>query len=219
MAPDGGLELEPAEPLDDPPPRLCEAGPCRHYHRMAVQMDAQNPMAERRDGQLVRHARVFHTTVSHYCYPDVGIETNLGSLPVLECNRWVPIKSLLTMTRTIRARHERELAEWHDARKLEADVAAAESGEITEPIMVYLATFDGTTLDQRHVPIAGDATIAQIVDGTVFAARMFTDQSTWRARGFVVELDGEPLTNHNATVSQLGIETGAKLTIFIKESV
>src|SRR6185295_2340607 len=117
MAPDGGLELEPAEPLDDPPPRLCEAGPCRHYHRMAVQMDAQNPMAERRDGQLVRHARVFHTTVSHYCYPDVGIETNLGSLPVLECNRWVPIKSLLTMTRTIRARHERELAEWHDARK------------------------------------------------------------------------------------------------------
>jgi len=33
---------------------------------------------------------VFHVEVHHYCYPTVGVEMNLGALPVTDCNRWDP---------------------------------------------------------------------------------------------------------------------------------
>lgn len=94
MAPDGALEIPPLRAVSDPPPRLCEAGPCRHYHRMVLQLDAQRPIANAIEpgGKLVGIApeQPFHVNVHHYCYPDTGIETELGSLPVLECNRWEP---------------------------------------------------------------------------------------------------------------------------------
>jgi hypothetical protein len=32
----------------------------------------------------------FHTATHHYCYPEKGIEADLGPLAVLECNRWWP---------------------------------------------------------------------------------------------------------------------------------
>jgi hypothetical protein len=66
----------------DPPPRLCEAGPCRNYHAFKIQLDAERPLSG---------GEVFHTEAHHYCYPAVGIETRLGSLPVLQCSRWSPL--------------------------------------------------------------------------------------------------------------------------------
>lgn len=62
------------------PPSLCEAGPCRHYHRVASVMDAE-------DGGVVGAT---HRQVTRACYPAVGIELELGETPVLQCSRWEP---------------------------------------------------------------------------------------------------------------------------------
>lgn len=92
---DGAPVLEPMREDRKPYPRLCEAGPCVHYHRMETQFDAAAPIAERVEegGKLVGISRgsPFHTKVHHYCYPEVGIETDLGGLPVVTCNRWEPL--------------------------------------------------------------------------------------------------------------------------------
>jgi len=87
------------EPIE-PPPRLCEAGPCRHYHRFIRQMDAQDPIAisagasSPPDATQLEHGRVslrvYHTEAQHYCFPEVGIETNLGSTPIVDCTHWDP---------------------------------------------------------------------------------------------------------------------------------
>jgi hypothetical protein len=113
-----GFELAPppseqAMQPERPParPRLCEAGPCKHYHRLAVQVDAAQPGAVRTPvalpdgtpgaqsvpgGTVYQAAPAFHVQVHHYCYPDVGIEMPLGDLPVTECNRWEPRAPLLS---------------------------------------------------------------------------------------------------------------------------
>ena len=43
------------------------------------------------DGTLYQAPATFHTSVSHYCYPDVGIEMTLGDTPVVRCSRWDPM--------------------------------------------------------------------------------------------------------------------------------
>lgn len=94
MGPDG-LAMPPDRAPIPPPPRLCEAGPCVNYHRFAIQLDVEGPKADSiaPGGQMSGTApeQPFHVRVHHYCYPTVGIETELGALPVLECNRWQPI--------------------------------------------------------------------------------------------------------------------------------
>ncbi len=95
IAPDGGFEGEPPRKIIDPPPRLCEAGPCRHYHRFQVQLEVESA----KGAELSATGAItgtpgpdpIVTQTHHYCYPAVGIETKLGSLPVLSCNRWDPI--------------------------------------------------------------------------------------------------------------------------------
>jgi hypothetical protein len=98
IGPDGALELEPPRKMPDPPPRMCEAGPCVNYHRFEIQFDVTRPIAERVEegGKLVGAAppMPFHVRVFHYCYPTVGVETDLGDMPVLSCNRWEPISAL-----------------------------------------------------------------------------------------------------------------------------
>jgi hypothetical protein len=99
--------MQPARPLARP--RLCEAGPCKHYHRLTVQVDAAQPGAitvpvalpestpgaqSVPGGTVYQAAPAFHVQVHHYCYPDVGIEMPLGDLPVTECNRWDPMEPL-----------------------------------------------------------------------------------------------------------------------------
>jgi hypothetical protein len=63
------------------PPSLCEAGPCRNYHRVASVMDAQDPVGE--VGPTRRQ-------ITRACYPTAGIELELGETPVLQCSRWEP---------------------------------------------------------------------------------------------------------------------------------
>lgn len=64
------------------PPSLCEAGPCRHYHRVESLMDAQDPLDGTGGG--------VHPQVTRACYPAVGIELELGETPILHCSRWEP---------------------------------------------------------------------------------------------------------------------------------
>lgn len=106
----GGFEPAPGPGVPTPRvtpshPRLCEAGPCINYHRLEVQVEAADPMARKVpvrlpvlkpgmvevvDGTLYQGPAVFHTAVSHYCYPSPGIEMPLGAVPVVQCNRWRP---------------------------------------------------------------------------------------------------------------------------------
>lgn len=98
VAPDGSLELPKLRVVNNPPPRLCEAGPCRHYHRFAIQLEAQSPIGARIQGDGDQHGRIvgeaageFRVQVHHYCYPTAGVETALGELPVMSCSLWEPL--------------------------------------------------------------------------------------------------------------------------------
>ena len=64
------------------PPTLCEAGPCRHYHRVVSVMDAQAPVGKDSNND--------HAQTSRVCYPTAGIEVELGETPVLQCSKWEP---------------------------------------------------------------------------------------------------------------------------------
>lgn len=96
IGPDGGMATHPPEPERAPPPRLCERGPCEHYHRFAIQMDVERGRGAEvlPGGKVVGQAppAPFHVQVHHYCYPTVGVEMKLGELPVLECNKWNPLE-------------------------------------------------------------------------------------------------------------------------------
>ncbi len=106
VAADGGLEFTSIPRLLPPRPRLCEAGPCKNYHRFSIQMDAATPHTRKLPivlpegtpgaqpvpgGTVYTSPAGFHVQVSHYCYPTSGVEMILGDLPVTECNRWAPI--------------------------------------------------------------------------------------------------------------------------------
>jgi hypothetical protein len=216
QAPDGGLELTRAEPIEAAPPRLCEAGPCVHYHRLEVQMDAQNPMAERRDGVLIKHARVFHTTIHHYCYPDVGIETNLGSLPVLACNRWVPVMSLLSRITggrwRARRQYERDVAAWNVARELEAASLAVDAGISTDPVdlTVEVRRQSGGIAMMTTSSFSPDWTIRHVVANT--CERDLASIGDWPV-GFTVELEDGPIGNLEATINHLGLQPGARVVV------
>jgi len=80
--PDGLIPAPPPRSLGVlPAPSLCEAGPCRNYHRIASVMDAQDPVGE--SGPTRRQ-------ITRACYPTPGIELELGETPVLQCSRWEP---------------------------------------------------------------------------------------------------------------------------------
>lgn len=81
--PDGMIPAPPAKlAVIQPPPSLCEAGPCRNFHRVESLMDAQAPL----DGS----GDAVHPQVTRACYPAVGIELELGETPVTRCSRWEP---------------------------------------------------------------------------------------------------------------------------------
>lgn len=105
-------ELAVAE-LVDLPPRICGYGPCRHHHTIEIVMDAATPAAGEvlPGGSLagVPALGAIHLERQHYCYPDVGIEIDLGNTPVVTCNRWRP--PLLAIG--VRRRHKRDLGDWH----------------------------------------------------------------------------------------------------------
>lgn len=106
--------LTPQRPPPDPRPSLCEAGPCRHYHRFAIQVDAEPPKVRRLPvvvpgvGDTYEAPAGFHAETHRYCYPDTGIEMPLGVMPVTECNRWEPVAPDA-------AKQKRETAFWGSA--------------------------------------------------------------------------------------------------------
>jgi hypothetical protein len=86
IAPDGGLQLEAAAtgPLMEKPISLCQLGPCRHYHELTSELEAQQPL----DGSSI-HLPVI---VTRACYPSPGSEIELsGETSIMECNRWAPM--------------------------------------------------------------------------------------------------------------------------------
>jgi hypothetical protein len=135
IGPDGGIELTEQVKIIPPPPRLCEAGPCRHYHRFVIQLDAEAPRGQGVEpgGKIIGlpEGQPFHTSTKHYCYPALGIETELGALPVLECNFWDP---LIKEVREIDERRESFLASALGQKFREAQAAwrAQISAEIDE---------------------------------------------------------------------------------------
>lgn len=83
-------DLRPDAPAVAPPtlrvlpraaPSLCQQGPCRNYHEVVLELDAQQPL-DHSDASSKGH-RV------RTCYPSSGIEMPLDA-PVFECNRWDP---------------------------------------------------------------------------------------------------------------------------------
>jgi hypothetical protein len=81
--PDGMIPAPPPRSLPVvQPPSLCEAGPCRNFHRVQSLMDAQEPL-DGTDGTV-------HPQVTRACYPAPGIELELGETPVMRCSRWEP---------------------------------------------------------------------------------------------------------------------------------
>lgn len=153
MGPDG-LAVPPQRAQVDPPPRLCEQGPCVHYHRFAIQLDVEAGLREA-DGSPAKQP--FHVRVHHYCYPNSGVETELGALPVLECNRWQPMGSgEMAHEEGMRAdylaspdgqEYTRKLEEWKAAR-----AAEAEGDEDNVATWIAMNLRDGGELIASHTP-------------------------------------------------------------------
>lgn len=130
MGPDGAPEIPPLRHLPVlEAPRLCEAGPCVNYHRFSMQLDAARPIADRLEegGVLAGEAppAAFHSETQHYCYPSPGVEMELGSLPVLECNRWEPVSPMRTNSRKAREH------EYLSSEEGKAFIARAQAWEAT----------------------------------------------------------------------------------------
>lgn len=213
--PDGTLApFEPAAPLESAPPRLCEYGPCRHYHTFAVQLDAQNPMAERVGGRLVIHAKAFHVTTNHYCYPDVGIETVLGAMPVLQCNRYVPVGGLLRILTARgwrgRRRHARDLASWQAEREAESQRLAAAAGLLEPPRELIVAFYLGGVETLIGQEVDGDLSL----DGAVQLAARHTHYNLANYE-YRVEIDDAVIGNLEATINELEISPGTRVAVHL----
>lgn len=103
IGPDGAVTIPPLRRMPVAAPSLCQAGPCIHYHRFVTQLEAARPIANElgEHGQLVGDAPEMpvHVQTHHYCYPTTGVETELGSLPVVECNKWAPVDPRVSSSR------------------------------------------------------------------------------------------------------------------------
>ena len=171
LGPSGLPERLPTQPVDDPPPRLCEQGPCRHYHHFAIQMDAATPIAGRmvKDAagnvELVGEAGADPARLEHhhYCYPTTGVEFVLGSFPVLECSRWAPEtdedradidRRRDTFMHTLKGeQYKTALDKW---RERQDELAAAEQKMIDEATAEIEAAEAARSETQSATPEPGD---------------------------------------------------------------
>lgn len=160
VGPDG-LAIGPPSVENVPPyPSLCEAGPCVHFHRFEIQVEATSPLSQQvpielpdgprveatPGGKVYRPLPVFHTRVERYCYPDTGIELELGSTSMVRCNRFSPVGGWEEYRRPRMrkptdenpsgdSRSQSYIAKvkaWKDARAKEAHEAADVEREINE---------------------------------------------------------------------------------------
>lgn len=161
VGPDGALKMPPMRPSVPPPPRLCEQGPCVHYHQFTIQLDAEQARAAAVAGPGPSHGALigaggqgFHTETHHYCYPTPGVESRLGSLPIIKCNRWTPKGDDELADDAARGdgfllssegkRYLAEQAAWHAARAAEQAADDAETAE-AERVMQEMADLDRLT--------------------------------------------------------------------------
>jgi len=145
IGPDGAVSIQPLKRLPVAGPRLCEAGPCVHYHRFSTQVDAARPIGDKlgENGQVLGEApdAPIHVQVHHYCYPTVGIETELGSLPVVECNLWEPEPA---SEKAARARSEAAYFETADGQRFLRELAEFKGIEDdTNDIAINASTTEG----------------------------------------------------------------------------
>ncbi len=187
--------------LAPPPPRLCEAGPCVHYHRFEIQLDAEGPKAGAVEvgGKLVGDAgkQPFYVRVHHYCYPDVGIETELGSLPVLKCNRWSPITPHAKKTQDqVRAefwQSEEGLAfaaERHEWERARAEERAAEDELDDVQTWILMFVRDNSRLALCDLSRPADKQIIEIFDcdaARTAVSRAYL-QSTWGRGSYLLRV-------------------------------
>jgi hypothetical protein len=181
--------------LAPPPPRLCEAGPCRNYHRFEIQLDVEGPKAAAIEpgGKMIGAPpkQPFHVRVHHYCYPTTGVETELGSLPVMKCNRWDPIDA--AEVTAIDARHEQffqseagrryvaELGQWQADRDAEAALEDLEGDELATWITLNVRDGDSVYVcDPKQRNEAGEAKELERLDADT--ARAFVSLGYLRER-------------------------------------
>lgn len=171
IGPDGSLGLEPQRSVPDPRPRLCEAGPCEHYHRLRVQVDAEAPRAMKLpfrlpvipegaravdDGMLYRPPPSFHTQLHHTCYPTPGIEIDIGPEPIVECSRWRPgsptaqIKQQELFLRSPAGIEYRKQVDAWEARQADQESAAASiQADIDSAMAEYEAAVAARTAQEE----------------------------------------------------------------------
>lgn len=217
--------LEPLRELAKDPPRLCEAGPCAHYHRFCLQVDAENPKDERRpDGTVIHHGRVFHVQTHHYCYPDVGIETNLGALPVLACNRWVPIGGLIRRVfkkAALERAFEREVAAWkaREDREVSRAALAAEVYPLRLSVVVRWPASEQRRAGGKVIEVdAKPSWAVHLVAEAAFAELDLDPKQFWIDE--IERLDdprGAQIGNLKATLEQLGITATKFLLVTVTE--
>jgi hypothetical protein len=236
---DGAPELTPLRPIAPGHPRLCEAGPCVRYHSFQLQMDVQDPQPVRQpDGSVATAAKPFHVQTHHYCYPEPGIETELGKLPILQCNRWEPVDPVTK--RGLDAARERywatpegqahqvQIAAWKAARDLELatetaarshaaeDLAAMPAAAAPEPLrrvrirVAFVEEFSkGLTTDAAFdVLAAWDDKIGDLVVGAAADSLKFQRVLIRNHRGYMI---GDQTCKR--TVAQVGLTDGDVLFV------
>ncbi|HEY4266727.1 MAG TPA: hypothetical protein VGM94_00915 [Galbitalea sp.] len=130
LGPDGSLLFTDSQTQGSPrlAPRMCEQGPCVHYHRLETQLDAETPR-DGSDGGL-------HVQVHHTCYPQSGIEFELGDTPVVACNLWLPTSATLEKRRKAeRDRHLKSKSGKQFLKDMNAwQVARADAARVAEEV-------------------------------------------------------------------------------------
>lgn len=220
IGPDGGIQVSPQAKAIPPPPSLCEAGPCRNYHRFVTQLDAERPIGGAIE-QGEHHGRVtgdpgpapFHMVAHRYCYPTVGIETELDDLPVLDCNRWEPVGDDYDTARAVAERKEqyqRELAEWHAARAAELEEVVAAAAPFIRAVTVTVGGHD------YEIAVDGDPMTIRALRRKALDAAYWPPSppapaplDAYQLR----DLDGNEITNLDATLTDLGIADGDRFTL------
>lgn len=224
ISPDGGIAMSPEARELPPPPRICEQGPCRNYHRFTHQLDAEQPIGgDVEQGEL--HGKVtgdpgpklFYKKTHHYCYPTAGIELELGEMPMLECNRWDPIQYEDAALRERRdafyrspegRRYREELAEWRAAlEEHQRALESATSGDLPTIERVYMV-YEG---QEFPIAAAGGVPLISMCDAAVHA--IVGALGVHIPDYELADAQGNPITNLQATLHDLGIVDGERFIL------
>lgn len=245
IGPDGVPQFAVPRPPLPPRPRLCEAGPCQHYHRLEIQVDAENPMSRTvpvrlpvlapgmeasPGGTSYRAPAVFHTAVEHYCYPELGIETSLGPTPVVECNRWRPIspdasslalRAQLQFFESPEGRSYRDaVAAWETAREREAEAEAEAERQMADALKAQedLARIDDLVASYTYVVESGGIVVPKHFASCLEVSATCADFSEPAALEAVRAMVRMTLIVWNREGRELPVPLGSELPTAPKES-